>query len=88
MPRPPVSEVDRAYGRRLGQHLREVRTSKGYSAQRVAELSELSIDTVRSIETGRIAAPSFKTVARISAALGLKLDDLRSAIETASGVEE
>ena len=81
MPRQRVSDADKAYGERLGRYLRTLRTEMNRSAQQVAEASELSIDTVRSIETGRIAAPSFLTVSRIATALGVGLDQIRRAVE-------
>lgn len=40
--------------------LKELRTTKGWSQQKTAEKAGLSIDTIRSIETGR-AYPSLKT---------------------------
>ncbi len=84
MARRQVSDEDRAVGRRLGAALREARDAAGMSAQTIASVSELSIDTVRSIETGRTAAPSFITVARIADALGMSLDQLREAVRSGS----
>lgn len=80
MPRERVSALDRARGERLGAYLREARLRRDCSAQDVAEASKLSIDTVRSIETGRTTAPSFQTVVRIADCLELGLDDIREAI--------
>ncbi|MFV0432933.1 MAG: helix-turn-helix domain-containing protein [Leucobacter sp.] len=77
MVRPRISEEEKELGRRLGAALRDARRTAGQSAQTVAGTSGLSIDTVRSIETGRTAAPSFITVVRIADALGVSLDQLR-----------
>lgn len=88
MARSRVSDADREFGQHLGEYLRDVRTSAKLSAQQVAEASSLSIDTVRSIETGRIKAPSFFTVSHIASALGLGLDQIRDAIEVKQGGDE
>ena len=64
---------------RLGEVLRDARRSAGLSAQSVAEASGLSIDTVRSIESGRTAAPAFNTVARLASVLKVSLDRLSEA---------
>ena len=81
MARSRVSDADRKFGQYLGEYLRDVRIRAKLSAQQVAEASSLSIDTVRSIETGRIKAPSFFTVSHIASALGIGLDQIRDAIE-------
>jgi hypothetical protein len=46
------------------------------SAQDVAVSAKLSVDTLRSIETGRLPTPGFLTVARIATTLNLSLDQL------------
>lgn len=79
MARSPVSNEDKEFGRRLGAVLREARDALGMSAQALASASGLSIDTVRSIESGRTSSPSFVTVIRMADALGVSLDRLRSA---------
>ncbi|MDP5228551.1 MULTISPECIES: helix-turn-helix transcriptional regulator [Arthrobacter] len=84
MARKQVSAEDREVGHRLGAALRDARNAAGMSAQTVASVSELSIDTVRSIETGRTASPSFITVARIADALGVSLDRLHNAVRSES----
>lgn len=42
----------------------------------VAAASGVPVETLRKIETGRVATPAFFTVAALSAALGLSLEDL------------
>ena len=42
----------------------------------VAAASGVPIETLRKIETGRIATPAFFTVAALAAALGLALEDI------------
>ena len=46
----------------------------------VALTAGISPETLRKIETGRIATPSFTTIAAITTALGLSLDDVWASI--------
>ena len=43
---------------------------------KVAAASGVPVETLRKIETGRIATPAFFTVAALAAALGLPLEEL------------
>lgn len=88
MPRTRVTDADREFGQFLGQYLRDTRMAANLSARKVADASSLSIDTVRSIETGRIKAPSFSTVCHIASTLGLGLDEIRKAIEAKQGCDD
>jgi len=74
MVRPPLSQHDRARGERLGTLLREARGSR--SMAEIAAASGVPAETLRKIETGRIATPAFFTVAALAAALGLTLEDV------------
>ncbi|WP_412784056.1 helix-turn-helix domain-containing protein [Actinomyces sp. oral taxon 171] len=65
----------------LGELFREARRSAGLSAQSVAEASGLSIDTVRSIESGRTVSPAFTTVARLASVLEMSLDRMSEAAQ-------
>ena len=51
----------------------------------VAFASGLSPETLRKIESGRIATPSFATVASVAAALGLSLDEVWAEVAHAAG---
>ena len=46
----------------------------------VAVAADISPETLRKIETGRVATPAFSTIAAIAAVLGLSLDEVWSAI--------
>lgn len=46
----------------------------------VALTAGVSPETLRKIESGRVATPAFPTVAAITDALGLSLDEIWSAI--------
>ena len=51
----------------------------------VAFAAGLSPETLRKIESGRIATPSFATVASVAAALGLSLDEVWAEVAQAAG---
>jgi transcriptional regulator with XRE-family HTH domain len=76
MVRPPLSPEDRVRGERLGTLLRQARGQRSMS--QIAAVSGVPVETLRKIETGRIATPAFFTVAALAAALGLPLEDLAS----------
>ena len=54
--------------------LREARGS--HSMAEIAAVSGVPAETLRKIETGRIATPAFFTVAALAAALGLSLEEI------------
>ena len=54
--------------------LREARGPR--SMAEIAAASGVPAETLRKIETGRIATPAFFTVAALTAALGLSLEDV------------
>ena len=74
MVRPPLSHYEHARGERLGTLLREARGAR--SMAEIAAASGVPAETLRKIETGRIATPAFFTVAALAAALGLALEDV------------
>jgi DNA-binding phage protein len=72
MVRPPLSPEERARGERLGMLLRDARGSR--SMTEVAAASGVPVETLRKIETGRIATPAFFTVAAVAGSVGLSLE--------------
>ena len=54
--------------------LRETRGSR--SMTEIAAASGIPVETLRKIETGRIATPAFFTVAALAASVGLSLEDV------------
>ena len=72
MVRPPLSHYEHARGERLGTLLREARGAR--SMAEIAAVSGVPAETLRKIETGRIATPAFFSVAALAAALGLSLE--------------
>lgn len=51
----------------------------------VAFAARVSPETLRKIESGRIATPSFATVAAVAEALGLSLDEVWAEVVRAPG---
>ena len=74
MVRPPLTPVERERGRRLGALLRSARG--GRTPAEVAAASGVSLEALRKIESGRVPTPAFFTVAALSRALGVPLDQL------------
>ncbi|TDC62262.1 XRE family transcriptional regulator [Actinomadura sp. GC306] len=74
MVRTPLTEEQRDRGKALGQVLRAARGPR--SAAAVAQEAGISLDTLRKIERGAIAAPAFFTVASLARVLDLDLTAL------------
>jgi hypothetical protein len=49
--------------------------------------ASVALDTVRSLEGGRVGSPAFLTVARLAQVLGLSLDELHAHALRAAGAE-
>lgn len=78
MVRVPLSPQERERGERLGLLLRQARGER--SMAQVALAAGVSVETLRKIETGRIATPAFFTVAALGEVLGLSLDRIAEAV--------
>lgn len=74
MVRLPLTPDEIARGERLGALLRRARGDR--PLLRVALDAGVSPETLRKIESGRVATPSFPTIAAIAAELGLSLDEV------------
>jgi transcriptional regulator with XRE-family HTH domain len=74
MVRTPLTAEQRDRGKALGQALRAARGPR--SAAAVAHDAGISLDTLRKIERGAIAAPAFFTVASLARVLDLDLTTL------------
>ncbi|WP_460780753.1 helix-turn-helix domain-containing protein [Microbacterium shaanxiense] len=72
MVRMPLTPAEVARGERLGALLRRARGSR--SMLDVALDAGVSPETLRKIETGRVATPAFPTIAAIADVLDLSLD--------------
>ncbi|MFJ2257039.1 helix-turn-helix domain-containing protein [Streptomyces sp. NPDC087844] len=76
MVRHPLAPEQIEAGRRLGVALRSARA--GRSPVEVAAAAEISPETLRKIETGRMPTPAFGTIVRLSEVLGVPLPELAS----------
>ncbi|WP_182346252.1 helix-turn-helix domain-containing protein [Tomitella gaofuii] len=74
MVRSPLTPEQRAAGKRLGARLRAARGDR--RPDEVARAAAISPETLRKIETGRLATPAFTTVAALASVLGIPLDEL------------
>ena len=72
MVRLPLTFEEVARGQRLGALLRRARGQR--SMLDIALDASVSPETLRKIETGRVATPAFPTIAAIADVLGLSLD--------------
>jgi transcriptional regulator with XRE-family HTH domain len=72
MVRLPLTADELERGQRLGALLRRARAER--SMLDVALEARVSPETLRKIETGRVATPAFQTIAAIAHVLGLSLD--------------
>ena len=79
LPNTPV-EIER--GQRLGAALRHARADRPMLA--VALEAGVSPETLRKIESGRVATPSFPTIAAIAQVVGLSLDAVWAEINAAA----
>ena len=76
MPRTPTSDAERLRGEALGRAIRAARQEANKTSERVAVEADVSVDTLRRIEQGRIANPGVFTVAAIAGGLGTPLEAL------------
>ncbi|WOP18284.1 helix-turn-helix transcriptional regulator [Raineyella sp. LH-20] len=74
MVRLPLTPEDIQRGEQLGALLRHARGDR--TILDVALEAGISPETLRKIESGRVATPSFPTIAAIADVLGLSLDEL------------
>ncbi|WP_420113602.1 helix-turn-helix domain-containing protein [Pseudactinotalea sp.] len=72
MVRLPLTPADVERGARLGALLRRARGAR--SMLEIALAAEISPETLRKIESGRVATPAFPTIAAVAAVLDLSLD--------------
>jgi transcriptional regulator with XRE-family HTH domain len=83
MVRLPLSLAEVERGQRLGALLRKARGER--SMLDVALEAGVSPETLRKIESGRVATPAFPTIAAIADVLGLSLDIVWAEISRPEG---
>ncbi|CAA9417864.1 MAG: putative DNa-binding protein, partial [uncultured Quadrisphaera sp.] len=79
MVRLPLTAAEVERGRRLGALLRRARGER--SMLETALDAGVSPETLRKIESGRVATPAFSTVAAIAGVLDLSLDAVWAAVD-------
>ena len=83
MVRLPLTPAEVERGQRLGALLRRARGES--SMLHTALDAGVSPETLRKIESGRVATPAFPTIAAIADVLGLSLDALWAEINESDG---
>lgn len=74
MVRLPLTAEQLAAGKRIGKQIRQARADRTLAD--VADAAGISPETLRKIETGRLATPAFTTIAALARVLPLSLDEL------------
>lgn len=86
MVRLPLSPEEVERGQRLGALLRRARGER--TMLEIALDARVSPETLRKIESGRVATPAFPTIAAIADVLDLSLDDVWAEISQTNGAAE
>jgi len=60
----------------LSENLKKTRKKKGLSQDKLAKLADVTLTTLVKIESGANDNPTIKTLAKISTALGVTIDEL------------
>lgn len=66
--------------RKFGDNIRQLRLSRGFTQEGLAEKSDLSVDAVRRVEWGTIS-PSLDTLSKLADGLDISLPTLFSTFE-------
>ncbi|MBG6237448.1 transcriptional regulator with XRE-family HTH domain [Mycetocola sp. CAN_C7] len=86
MVRLPLTPAEVERGQRLGALLRRARGQR--SILDTALDAGVSPETLRKIESGRVATPAFSTIAAVAGALGLSLDAVWAEIDQPDAVAD
>lgn len=86
MVRLPLTPAEVERGQRLGALLRRARGQR--SMLHTALAAQVSPETLRKIESGRVATPAFPTIAAIADVLGLSLDAVWAELRSTEPGEE
>jgi transcriptional regulator with XRE-family HTH domain len=60
----------------IGNNIRRIRQQKKLTQEKLARLSDISLNTLTKIESGFVKTPNIKTVVKIAKALNVSLDRL------------
>jgi transcriptional regulator with XRE-family HTH domain len=61
---------------KIAENFKKLRSEKGYSLEKVARLSDLSLNTIVKIENGVNENPTIDTLSNIAKALSVEINDL------------
>lgn len=61
---------------KIRKNIKRIRQSKGISQDRLSKLTDLSLNTIVTVESGVSPNPTIETLTRIANALGVRMDDL------------
>ncbi|MDD4980828.1 MAG: helix-turn-helix transcriptional regulator [Candidatus Omnitrophica bacterium] len=60
----------------IGRNIRALRLKKGFSQDRLSKLTDLSLNTIVKVESGRNSNPTIETLLRVARSLAVGVDDL------------
>lgn len=60
----------------IGENIRALRQRRKLSQEKLARLTDISLNTLTKIESGFTKRPSIQTIHKIAKALGVSLDEL------------
>lgn len=60
----------------IGKNIKRVRQEKGLSQEKLARLTDISLNTLTKIESGFTKRPSIQTIKKIADALEVSIDKL------------
>lgn len=83
MVRLPLTPAEVERGKRLGALLRRARGERTVLGTALA--AGVSPETLRKIESGRVATPAFSTVAAVAGVLGVSLDEVWAEVNQPDG---
>ena len=63
---------------RIAENIKKYRKKLGISQDRLSKMADVTYNTIIKIEAGTNKNPTIETLAKISKALGVKVDDLIS----------
>ncbi|OGQ23543.1 MAG: hypothetical protein A3I05_08770 [Deltaproteobacteria bacterium RIFCSPLOWO2_02_FULL_44_10] len=61
-------------GRKLAVHIKKIRSEKGFTQEKLAQLAGLSVGHVIRLESRRKTNPTMETLKKISKALGISFE--------------
>jgi len=60
----------------ISANIRRLRLSRGISQDRLSKLTDLSLNTIVKVESGRNPNPTIQTLTKIARCFNVKVDDL------------